>query len=274
MTLARFLILYFAVILVSCKKELIDKINFKKAALQYDLVIEGGVNSFSKEQFIRLSKPSYNVSDNVAGISNAEVYINSVKLDETSTPGIYSVILPENKNYGFPYRLKVIYNNNTYFAEDTLKKVTPIVFSNLNIITQIQNDNLVLSVPKHIFSSVEPGKQFYQFKGESDWDPSKLAVSQTYAYTHIFAPPNGLYPLLEQRTNVTLLPADSVKVYKFSVSNAYQRYLFNLFQETDWKNIFSGNPGLIKGNISGNALGYFYCTDVVSKKILARDLEK
>lgn len=274
MALSRFLIFCFALILVSCKKELIDKINFNKTALQYDLVIEGGVNTYSNKQFIRLSKPSYNVNHNIEGISNAEVYINNLKLTETSNPGIYSAIIPENKSYGFPYRLKIIYNNNTYFAEDTLKKVTPIVLSNLNIIAQMQNENLVISVPKHIFNSVEPGKQFYQFQGEIDWDPSQLAVSQAYAYTHVFAPLNGLYPILEHRTSITLHPEDSVKIYKFSVSNAYEKYLFNLFQETDWRSIFSGNPGLIKGNISGNALGYFYCTDVTSKKILVRDLEK
>lgn len=272
--LFRFSILTIALAIVSCKKELIDRINFKKPAQQYDLVIEGGVNTFTKEQFIRLSKPTYKAADNVSAVNDAEVFINNIKLILTANPGIYSGILDKNKNYGQPYHLKIIYKGTTYQAQDTLKKVLPISLADLNVTSQLQDENILISFPKHTFSSSEAGKLFYRFPGNRDWDPSKLDSTQAYSYAHVFAPPNGLYPILEERNNVALKPADSLVVYKFSVSSPYEKYLYNVFEETAWKSIFSTTPGQINGNISGNALGYFYCTDVIFRKFSARDLEK
>lgn len=274
MNFFKYSIFIIAITVLSCKKELIDLVNFKKPVLQYDLVVEGGVNTFTEKQFIRLTRPSYNITGNVSAVNDAEVFINNIKLTLTATPGIYSGAMQENKNYEKPYYLKIIYKGNIYQAKDTLKKTLPITLADLNITSQQQNDNILLSVPQHTFSSSLPVRLFFHFPGKSDWRPSKLDSVQAYSYAHVFAPPNGLYPVLEERINVILNPADSVKVYKFSVSDSHEKYLFNLFQETDWKGIFSSNPGPVKGNISGNALGFFYCTDVVFKKFAARDLEK
>lgn len=274
MSFIRFVTLIIALTFVSCKKELTERLNFKKAALHYDLVIEGGVNTFTKEQFIRLSRPSLHVAGNDSAINDAEVFINNIKLTLTATPGIYTGTLQENKNYGDVYHLKVVCKGIIYKAEDTLKKVSPITLTDLDFYGHKDDGEIRLSVPKHTFSSIEPGKLFYHFSGKSDWDASKLDSPQTYSYAHTFAPPHGLYPILEQRSNRIAKPADSIKVYKFSVSNSYEKYLYCVFVETDWKSIFSTTPGQIKGNISGNALGYFYCTDVILKKIAASDLSK
>ncbi len=274
MGLFRYILLLVTLIFVSCKKELIDRITFKKPINNYDLVIEGGVNTFKKEQFILLSRPSLNVAGLVSAVNDAEVFINNKQLTLTATPGIYSGILQENKNYGEVYQLKVIYKGTIYIAKDTLKKVSSIKLSDFNFSSQQQDDKILLSVPKHTFSAVELAKIFYRFQGTSDWSVSKLDSTQTYSYAHTFAPPNGLYPILEGRSNKTVSPADSIQIYKFSVSNSYEKYLYSVFAETDWKSIFSTTPGQIKGNISGNALGYFYCTDVISNKFKIIDLVK
>jgi hypothetical protein len=265
--------------LISCKKELIEKIPFQKPKIKYELAIEGGVTSLSTTQFIKISKPSFSISDTTTSVNDAQVFINDVPLTITNTDGIYSADLIDNKRYNEAYYLKVIYHGLTYKAVDTLKKVDPIVPSELNIILQNNNsnnnsNNTFISIPKHIFNSGKASKIFYQLPNKDQWSSSSFKPSSYYAYIHFYAPPYGLSPILEKRTDYAIKPTDSITVYKFSVSLNYEKFLYSVFQETDWKSLFSSTPGEIKGNISGNALGYFNCSDGISQKIEVNSLIK
>lgn len=266
-------ILWFSLCLFSCKKELADHLKFKSAKNHYDLVVEGGVNSLTNEQFIVLSKPAASVLDSVVPINDAEVFIEGIPFKLYNKKGIYSGVVLNNKRYNEAYHLKVIYQNKTYEASDTLIKVLPITTAELNLIVQQQNDKIDISIPKHSFIQGESAKLFYHFSGGKNWSPS-VFNNIAYAYIHPNPPPYGLSPILEQRTNYTFLINDTLEVSKFSVSNAYSQYLYQVFQETDWRSIFSGNPGAIKGNISGNALGFFYCTDVIVQPFTVKSLIK
>lgn len=253
---------------------MIDRVKFQDPISKFDLVVEGGVNTFTQEQFIKLSLPSYKISDSVIKILDAQVFIDDIPLKINTATGIYSGFLTDNKKYNQAYHLKILYKEKIYEADDTLKRALPITINDLNITSQRQDANLTLAVPKHLFGALNPGKLFYLLPNQKDWEVSKLGENQSYSYIHTNAPPYGLFPVLENRSNFNVHPADSIKIYKFSASADYEKYLYNLFQETDWKSVFSTNPGAVKGNISGKALGYFYCTDVITKKIAAIDLEK
>ncbi|MBD3749767.1 MAG: hypothetical protein IE931_09740 [Sphingobacteriales bacterium] len=249
-----------------------DHLKFKSANNHYDLVVEGGVNSLTNQQFIALSKPATNLLDSVSPINDAEVFIEGTPLKLYNKNGIYAGVILNNKRYNEAYHLKVIYRNKTYEAFDTLKQVLPITTAELNLFVQQQNDEINISIPKHSFIKGESAKIFYHFSGGVNWSPSIFNKVQLYSYIHPNPPPYGLSPILEQRTNYIFQVSDSFEVSKFSESDAYSQYLYQIFQETDWRSIFSGNPGAIKGNISGNALGFFYCTDVLTKKIAIKDI--
>lgn len=258
--------------MVSCKKELINKVQFQNPAKQYDLVVEGGVNSLDVNQFIKLSKPAFKISDNTEPINDAQVFINDVELKILDKDGRYTTNLLNNKRYDESYRLKIIYNGKTYYAEDSLKKVSAINPKDLNVRMQKNDDSTFFSVPKHIFNAIKAAKIFYQLPSQTAWTPGFFEVSPYYVFVHTEAPPYGLSPVLEKRTNYVLKPADSITVYKFSVSKDFEKFLYTTFQETDWKSLFSSTPGSIRGNISGDALGYFSCTDGISKKISVESL--
>lgn len=267
--------------LISCKKELIEKVQFQKPKIKYELAIEGGVNSMNTTQFIKITKPSFSVSDTITPVNDAQVFINDISLNITNTDGVYSSDLVDNKRYNQLYHLKVIYHGQTYEAQDTLIKVNPIEISELNILLQNNNTNnttnnnsTFISIAKHIFNSGKASKIFYQLPEKSEWSPSSFQASPYYSYIHFYAPPYGLSPILEKRTDYGLKLTDSINIYKFSTSSSYEKFMYNIFQETDWKSLFSSTPGEIKGNISGNALGYFSCADIVSKRFEVKSLIK
>lgn len=260
--------------MISCKKELINKVQFQTPALQYDLVVEGGVNSLEQKQFIKISKPSFQVSDSIKPINDAQIFINGVELKLTNNDGIYTTNLLDNKQFNEVYRLKILYNNKTYSAEDTLKKVAPIEPTELNLRKVAIDETTFFSIPKHIFNSPKAANFFYQLPGQKAWSPAFFGAPTLNLFIHSSPPPYGLSPILEKRTNYLLNETDSITVYKFSVSDAYEKFLYETFQETDWKSLFSAKPGSIKGNISGNALGFFSCSDGVSEKFSVKILTK
>ena len=265
---------FFLLLLISCKKELINNIQFKKATSQYDLVVEGGVNSLEPKQFIKISKPSFQVSDSVKPINDAQVFINGIELKLTNNDGIYTTNLLDNKQLNKIYQLKILYNNKTYYAEDTLKKVAPIEPTELNLRRVTIDESTFFSIPKHIFNSPTAANFFYQLPGQKAWSPAFFGTPTLNLFIHSTPPPYGLSPILEKRTNYILNETDSITFYKFSVSDAYEKFLYETFQETDWKSLFSATPGSIKGNISGNALGFFSCSDGVSEKFSVKILTK
>ncbi|NII83219.1 DUF4249 family protein [Pedobacter sp. SG908] len=235
------------------------------AKIPYDLTIEGGISTYTTWQFIRLTKPATLDQDNVTPVSNATVSINDGQNDipfkEISSTGIYSGEVVQNKNFFKGYTLTVIYNNKKYMATDTLQPVLPIDASYVPAVVTSRNGGYRLTIPKHTFSTSVAQKWLILVQGKT-WTENKFDESFPFSYSHVFGTPNALHPLTQEARVLDLGINDSVNIYKFSLSEAYSTYLYNLFQETDWKGLLSSVPGDVKGNISGNASGFFYATDV------------
>lgn len=256
----------------ACKKELVDKVVLPDAQQDIPLVVEGGVTTGSDEQYIFLSKPSFSAQGDVTPVNDAVVTINNVPLQLTSVPGVYSAVLLDNNMFGKAYHLKISCNGKSFEAVDTLKKnVTP-KNSELNLRSNIEDGKITLSIPKHIFNGNMASQFLYRLPGGKAWSPGRFDQSQDFRYMHTYATPYALSPVLEQRTDYVCAPTDSVTVYQFSISQSYERYLYSLFQETDWKSLFSSNPGVIKGNVSGSALGFFHCSDVSQRSLTVAEL--
>ncbi|MBC8986812.1 DUF4249 family protein [Pedobacter sp. N36a] len=255
-----FLSIIFTVLLFgSCKKKEPAEVT------TFDLIVEGGINTYNTRQYIRLSKPVSFYGENVSTVGNAIVKVNDGKNDiyfkETSSTGIYSGIVEHNKNYYGAYKLTIEYNNRQYTAVDTLKPVFPIDSNYIPASVAVMKDVLRMNIQKHTFGTSIPQQWLILTKGEM-WSEEKLGENLPFSYSHVFGTPNALHPLIQQARIIDMGINDSVNIYKFSLSDPYSAYLYRLFQETDWKGLLSTVPGNVKGNISGNANGFFYATDV------------
>jgi len=252
-----------------CKKSLDDQFLVPKQ--QYDLSVEGGFNTRTVTQYIRLSKPALSANVDPVPISKALVSINDGKSDlvfkESSTAGVYTATNRNEPNYNGAYTMKIIYNNKTYTAVDTLRQVVNIVDDFLPLSTKIlPNGAYSGTIPKHTFGYLNPNKWMISYQDIPLWNPGKFDQSKYYSYTHFLGSPNSLYPLNNLKRTFLLGKDEFITIYKISLSERYAKYLYDIFMETDWSGLFSNVPVNAMGNITGNAQGYFYAIDVDARK--------
>ncbi|MXV15172.1 DUF4249 family protein [Hufsiella ginkgonis] len=261
----------------ACEKQGNGDITFGAPGKTYGIVVEGGINTFYKIQYIRLSEPSFSADGTVVPAVGARVTVTdggaNVVFRETATPGVYSGTIQNNTNYNKAYKLNITYKDKSYTATDTLRQVVNIIddFLPLGCIKQA-NGTIKLTIPKHTFGFLNSCKWLISYPEIPAWNPARFENAGYFNYTHIQGSPNSVYPLINQLRIVELQPNDFVSIYKFSMSDAYSQYLYTVFQETDWKGLFSGVPAEVKGNLSAGALGFFYVTDVDIRRYRASEL--
>lgn len=277
------LLLVLTISLFACKKTSLDT-TFMKPNLVYDLTVEGGINTLGNNQYIRLTKPSLNPAIEPTPVTKASVVVNDGKSDivfKESSPGIYLGVTKGDPNYNEAYKLTIKSNNVVYTAIDTLRQVINIVDDFLPLSTKSPKDSMVMvTIPKHTFGYLNANKWFITYRYRDPkvtnsppvWSPSKFDQSAYYSYTHLLGSPNSLYPLNNLKRDFTVEERDFVIIYKMSLSDAYAKYLYAVFMETDWNGLFSGVPVNAKGNVSGNAQGYFHAMDVVVSSYRAKEL--
>ncbi len=67
--------------------------------------------------------------------------------------------------------------------------------------------------------------------------------------------------------------ADSLHYNRVTFSPAYQRYLYQVMNETDWKsNEFATIPANTEGNLSEGAVGFFYGATISKEVVAIKDL--
>ncbi len=262
---------------MGCKKNDLDNNGFLKPGRTYDLAVEGGFNTFTTAQYIRLTKPALYPDSAPTPISKASVVVNNGRVDmiyrETKTLGVYMATSSDDPNYNKAYTLTIKYNGKTYTAVDTLRQVVNIVDDFLPLSTKALDSKTVeVNVPKHTFGYLNSNKWYISYKEIPAWNPSKFDQTKYYSYTHLLGSPNSLYPLNNLKRKFSLPKEDGVLIYKISLSENYAKYLYGVFMETDWSGIFSSVPVNVQGNVSGNAQGYFSANDIDVKRYPAKDL--
>jgi len=244
------------------------------------IVVEGGINTGSKVQAIRISNISTSTLSSPYPISGLQVKITSagenlVFKESTYIPGIYTCTLNHSLKTNQVYFLSAEskYQFSNIYAQDTLKKVIPlkgclIPFSSLSL----PNKMVEFQMPKHVFGQKNCLKWLMVSKSGKTWIPDNFDQTYGFSYHHQLGAPNALYSLTSNTNSQTFSLSDSVRIYKFSLSGTHGLYLYGIFEETDWKGIFSGVPSTVKGNISNNGNGFFSAMDIDSKMYLVRDL--
>lgn len=273
-----YLLVFLAIVLlIACKKSDLDNNGFLKPGRTYDLAVEGGFNTFTVSQYIRLTKPALYPDSAPTPISKASVVVNNGRVDmvyrETKTLGVYMATSNDDPNYNKAYTLTIKYNGKTYTAVDTLRQVVNIVDDFLPLSTRtVDSKTVEVNVPKHTFGYLNSNKWYISYKDIPTWHPSRFDQTKYYSYTHLLGSPNSLYPLNNLKRKFSLAKDDGVLIYKISLSENYAKYLYAVFMETDWSGIFSSVPVNVQGNVSGNAQGYFSANDIDFKRYPAKDL--
>lgn len=256
---------------VACKKD-----NTASTTLNYDLIVEGGINTLNERQYIRLTKPAGLDESPVQPVNDAVVSVfdgaNNIPFTEIGNSGVYTGIVANNHNYDVPYTLHINYEGKEYNASDGLTEVIPIEKSYIPLTIQ-QGSDFTITIPRHIFG-VSTAQQWLIMSQGNSWDPSQFNAAYKYSYSHVFGTPNALNPLTQQKNILHAGLNDSLVIYKCSLSPVYSTYLYNVFQETDWKGLLSSTPANVHGNISGNANGFFYAIDVDRQTKAVKDINK
>lgn len=270
-------ILLLALIFSGCGKSELDNGLFENPARKYELAVEGGFNTLTANQYIKLTKPALHPDSAPVPISKATVEVNDGRVDiiyrETATPGVYMGTFRGDPNYNNAYVLTVKYNNKTYTAIDTLRQVVNIVDDFLPLSTRLDAEKKVHgTIPKHTFGYLNPNKWYISYGDIPLWAPSRFDQSIYYSYTHFLGSPNSLYPLNNLRRNFTVGEEDYIYIFKISLSAQYSKYLYSVFMETDWNGLFSGVPVNVQSNVSGNAQGFFSVVDVDLRRYRAKEL--
>jgi hypothetical protein len=260
-----------------CKKSNPEEDFFLTPQRQYDMAVEGGFNTLTEDQYIRLNKPSLSPESAPSPIRQASVVVNDGRVDivykESATPGVYVGAFRGNPNYNTAYKLTILYGGKTYTAVDTLRQVVNIVDDFLPLSTHINEEkNIEGNIPKHTFGYLNPNKWYISYEKIPLWNPSRFDQSKYYSYTHFLGSPNSLYPLTNPKRTFTVSPEEYIYIYKISLSAKYSQYLYSVFMETDWNGLFSGVPVNVEGNVSGNVQGFFSVADVDGRRYKAKEL--
>lgn len=267
---AVFLILALAIFILSaCKKNNVTPLP------SYDLIVEGGINTLITRQYIKLTRPASFSQKASSAVSGAGVTVNDgvedVPFSEIGNSGVYTAIMNRNKSFYEPYVLRIEFNNKVYSASDTLLPVVHIDDSYLPLKVSQNGAGVRLNIPRHTFGTASP-QQWLFLQGSINWSPSDFSGEFSYTYSHVYGTPNALNPLTRKTTLIDLGMDEKIDIYKFSLSDRYSRYLYNFFQETEWKGLLSSVPANLKGNISGNANGFFYAVDVERESFTGKRL--
>ncbi len=264
------LVLISCCLFLSCNKSTVDE------GQSYDMIVEGGINTMFKDQYIQLKKlDGLQSSGGTIGITGAAVKVtngsNTIEFSELGG-GLYRGELFNIKDtIGNIFQLTVTLNGKSYEAQEVLVPVVPIESAFLPVEKSSLNNKWEVKVSKHVFGMRTSNKWLIiPQKNFSDADISSFRSPFSYSYR--FGAPNVLNTLLGKTYTYEVSRMDKLVVLKFSVSSRYAKFLYNLFQETEWKGLLSAVPANVEGNVSNNALGYFYVMNGIRQTIAIKDI--
>jgi hypothetical protein len=271
-----------ALIAIGCNKEEINpKVLDISSGEMYNIVIEGFISTEKTLYQVKLSKPISISNSDFSPISNAQVKITDGNMfyyfELTSVAGIFQSIDSISGEVGRKYTLIVEYNNETYFASDSLVQCHPEIDYPANEV-KISTDFYEFHSNQHNFGYKYPSIWTDNENTTQNGEIIPIGIKNMYnlkLYNHVGSIPQGVFPASFSSTGASGLASDSLEIIKMSVSDAYYEYLLSQFNITEWSSgIFSTIPGNTKTNVSEGGTGFFYCTDVKRFRMTYKDLNE
>lgn len=265
-----FVLFVFCYLFLSCEKSAIEE------EQSYEMIVEGGINTLYKEQYIQLKR--LNISSKgsrTEGIAAAKVTVSNgaaIIVFEDLGDGLYKAELPSvSDSADSLFRLKIESNGKVYEAQDQLLSIVPIEKSFIPVEKTDAHKNWRVKVSTYLFG-MRSSNKWLIMPQKAFSDESITVFKAPYSYSFKSGAPNVLNNLLASSYTYEMNKKDSLIITKFAVSPRYAKFLYNLFQETKWKGLLSAVPANVQGNISGNALGYFYVMNGIEKTVPMKNI--
>ena len=206
--------------------------------------------------------PAVGASVSVENVTNGEVYVFEDQQDGRYTISDFEPILNN------VYNLEIIYNDETYIAQETLIPVPEINRIEQSRIGGSDEEELDLTI---YFDDPENETNFYYatFLEGDDLFPLRVVVSDEFT--------NGnevsiFYEENEADAEDEILPGDMVDINLYGISELYYDFLHILIEQSD--NVgdpFATIPTRLRGNFinlqnpNNYAFGFFRVTEVVNQ---------
>ena len=272
-TYFKLVILLFVMSLASCE----DVIDVDVQTAPSRLVIEASLDwekgTTGSNQAIKLSKstPYFDTTTNT-GVTNASVKVTN---DNDNTEFVFAH--QSNGVYvttGFipianqSYTLEVIYNGETYTANETLTTVTDITNITQSREDGFNDEDLEVKV---IFTDPEDEENYYLFKFQRQGDLLPILENGDDE----FANGNKITWWYEKEEDdetdkiEAFMPGDIVNIELYGISEAFSNYIGILIEQSEGAGLFSTTPVPLRGNCINTtnadnyAFGYFRLTQVV-----------
>ncbi len=271
-----FPIIFISLLLSSCE----DVIDVDVPEDEIRLVIEASINweigTTGENQTIKLSTstPYFETGTDTA-VRDASVIVTNMDTGSIFTfthtaDGIYTTnsFIPILDNR---YQLNILYNAETYTAEETLVSVAPITD-----ITQTTEDGFDEELTEIKFFFTDPGDEenYYLAQFETEYD--FLPVFQDLKDEFIDG--NELFFFYERDIDFgsedadeeDLQPGDIVSINIFGISRQYYDYIRLLLEQSESGNPFAATPAPLTGNCINTTnetaypFGYFRLSEVSS----------
>lgn len=265
-----YVILFVFVLMISCEETTDWNIKEQESDL---LIVEGMITNEYKQHTVKVSKPVTGLNAEPLPVSGAEVYVSDGTnifyfVEEDSTPGVY-YSNPVAAGMNRVYRLRVLYANKVYKANDQMVFITP--FQTLNYKAVEENPGLYqVDWSPGIYNSDEP----CMWEILVDWSnvpgfahlPDDSTKARVLAYT---LPSIDVAQIFKPGKREVYFPAGSRIIHKkYSLSYKHSEFIRTLLAETEWRGgYFDDAPANVKTNLSEGAAGFFGLCAVLSDTV-------
>lgn len=244
------------IILIQWTSSCTERIDIDLDDSEIRLVVEGQITNEPAKHFVKITRsanyfsnqPPTKVIGAVVTISEGN---NLYPLTEEE-PGLYFTEPDVAGTPGKTYQLSMIIEGKTYVATSQMKQVMPIDSIQLKLNTKETGFFDVLLFGQE---PATPGDHYM-------WRAYKNGTLQTDSISKIIFLGddlvNGRYinGLVVQQVEAE--PEDLITLEMMAVPKDYFQFVLTLMIESRWRGgPFDGPPANIRGNISGNALGFF-----------------
>ncbi|WP_303317997.1 DUF4249 domain-containing protein [Flavivirga abyssicola] len=272
-TYLKLTILFLVMSLASCE----DVIDVEVQTAPSRLVIEASLDwekgTTGSDQTIKLSEstPYFDTTTNTS-VANASVKVTN---DDDGTEFIFThqgngeyVITNFEPIVNQSYTLEVIYNGETYTANETLTSVVDIDHITQSIEGGFDDEELEVNV---FFTDPEAEENYYLFKFQRRGDllpvledgDDEFSNGREISWWHEEEEDEDTDEIEAFR------PGDIIDISFFGISEAYSNYVGILIEQSEGTGLFSTTPVPLRGNCINTttpdnyAFGYFRLTQVV-----------
>lgn len=232
------------------------------------LVIEASINwtkgTIGNEQTIKLSLTTPYFEEGSTPANNAIITIadqnsNIFTFTEEGTSGLYTT-----NNFiceiGMTYYLNIIYQNQSYTAQETMTSVSSFDFIEQTANAGFSGEDYEI---KAYFTDPEDAENYYFF----EFITSSLSVPDLDVYEDRFTNGNQMFGYFSDEE---LSQGSTLTIRNYGVSKSFYNYMFVLLQQNspDGGGPFETQPATVRGNcvnqtdITNYPLGFFRLSEV------------